>query len=305
MAWDGNGNFVRTNGTNSGSATWAADASAGTAILSTRHDTHDEDLATGIENCLAKNGENTPTANLPMGAFKHTGVGNAAARNQYAAAGQIQDGALTYADVSTGAANAYAGSLTPAVTALVEGLRISWVANHTNTGAATYNLNALGTQNIRKGDGTTALSAGDLVANNYYEMLYDGANWVLLGHPASIQTTWTPSYTCNGSMTIGSTATAHAIYEVSGTKVTVSFSFTGTLAGSASDQVRISLPITAGTQGDIFFTCYYSNNGDAGSVRVTEGAVLSGSTYAILYKNTGGNHTLSDVDFRGQFSYFR
>lgn len=305
MGWDGSGNVTRSNGVNSGSGAWAADSAAGTKILAARHDTHDQDLADAIENCIAKDGQNAATANLPMGTFRHTGVGNATARTHYAAAGQIQDGALVYADVSTGSSNAYAGSLTPAATALVEGMRVTWVANHTNTGAATYNLNSIGAQNIRKGDGTTALDAGDLVENNYYEMLYDGANWVLLGHPAAIVSTWTPSYTCNGSMTIGSTATAHAIYELSGSKVTVFFSFTGTLGGSASDQVRISLPITAGTRGDLFFTCYYNNNADTGAVRVTEGAVLSGGTYAILYKNTGGNHTLSDVDFRGQFSYFR
>lgn len=66
MGWSGTGSFTRTNGVNSGAALWQDDADAGTKILDTRHDTHDQDLADGIEACLAKNGENAMTGDLDL-----------------------------------------------------------------------------------------------------------------------------------------------------------------------------------------------------------------------------------------------
>src|SRR3990167_8999355 len=64
MAWDGSGNFTRSNGTQSGAATWADADTAGNNITTTQHDTHDEDLADGISACLTKNNEAKPTADF-------------------------------------------------------------------------------------------------------------------------------------------------------------------------------------------------------------------------------------------------
>lgn len=61
MAWDGSGQFSRTNGTQTGSTTWANARDAGNNITAAQHDTHDQDLADGINACLAKNGENGAT----------------------------------------------------------------------------------------------------------------------------------------------------------------------------------------------------------------------------------------------------
>lgn len=69
MGWNGSGTFTRTNGDNTGSTTWQQDKADGDKILASRHDTHDQDLADGINSCLAKNGENSMTANLDMGGF--------------------------------------------------------------------------------------------------------------------------------------------------------------------------------------------------------------------------------------------
>ncbi len=62
MAWDGSGNFPRTNGTNTGAETWQDDAAAATKIRADRHDTHDQDIADGIAACLTQNNESKPTA---------------------------------------------------------------------------------------------------------------------------------------------------------------------------------------------------------------------------------------------------
>lgn len=55
MAWSG-GTFTRTNGAYSGAAVWQSDASASIKIRADRHDTHDLDLANGINFCLHKGG---------------------------------------------------------------------------------------------------------------------------------------------------------------------------------------------------------------------------------------------------------
>lgn len=47
---------------------------SGTTISSTVANTLDSDLATGLSNTICKDGQSTPTANIPMGGFKLTGL---------------------------------------------------------------------------------------------------------------------------------------------------------------------------------------------------------------------------------------
>lgn len=77
MAWNGSGTFTRTNGANSGATTWTQDRDGAVKITASRHDTHDQDLATGINACLAKNGENAMTGNLNLGTNDITNGGDA------------------------------------------------------------------------------------------------------------------------------------------------------------------------------------------------------------------------------------
>lgn len=56
-AWSG-GSFTRTNGTYTGASVWASDQGAGVNITSARADIHDQDLATGINQCVNKDGSN-------------------------------------------------------------------------------------------------------------------------------------------------------------------------------------------------------------------------------------------------------
>jgi hypothetical protein len=74
MAWSG-GTYTRTNGVYTGASVWASDKAASVKIVAGRHDTHDQDLAQGINNCLAKDGQNSPVANINMGTFKFTNLG--------------------------------------------------------------------------------------------------------------------------------------------------------------------------------------------------------------------------------------
>jgi len=71
MAWSG-GTFSRTNGTHTGTTVWQQDEANADNIEADRHDTHDQDLATGINACLAKDGTNAMSANLDLGGYTPT-----------------------------------------------------------------------------------------------------------------------------------------------------------------------------------------------------------------------------------------
>lgn len=90
MGWSG-GTYTKGNNATGG---WAGDASLGIGIEAGRHDTQDDDFTAGINNCIAKDGQNTPTQNLPMGGYKHTGVANASANDEYTTQGQLKDGSF-------------------------------------------------------------------------------------------------------------------------------------------------------------------------------------------------------------------
>lgn len=171
MPWSGSGIFNRK-------YTWVDDRDANIPITASRMDDEMDDMASGIQNAVAKDGQNTPTANLPMGTYKHTGVGNASARTDYAATGQVQDGSFVYA-ADTGAADTIEISLNPAVTALVTGQAFRFKANNTNTGATTLQVNSTSAQSLVRDDGS-ALSAGDIQSGEIYWAVYDGTNFILM-----------------------------------------------------------------------------------------------------------------------------
>lgn len=77
MAWNGSGAFTRGNGVYTGASVWQQDAAAEVDIEADRHDTHDQDLAAGINACLAKNGENAMTGDLNMGSHDIVNAGAA------------------------------------------------------------------------------------------------------------------------------------------------------------------------------------------------------------------------------------
>lgn len=87
MAWSG-GTYTRTNGVYSGATVWFQDYSNAVKIVYDRHDYHDQDLAQGINACLNKNGENSPTVDIDWGGFKITNLAAGSASTDSARYGQ-------------------------------------------------------------------------------------------------------------------------------------------------------------------------------------------------------------------------
>lgn len=194
MAWSG-GTFSRVHD-------WTTDAGSAINIEASRMDAEDDNFATGINTCLTKDGQNSPTANLPMGGQRHTGVGNAAALTDYASAADVIDNHLTYY-VTTGSSNAYVLTPSPSIGAYAEGQILYFRANHTNTGASTLNVNSLGAIAIQTPDGS-ALAGDEIELGGYYGVIYDANStpdrWVLVSPPSNAPlsgsaNTWTADQT--------------------------------------------------------------------------------------------------------------
>lgn len=88
MAWSG-GAFTRANGANE----WVTDYNNGVGIEPARHDAQDNDLATGINQCLNKDGSNAATGNLNLGGNIPTNIGaGTAAAPAICAGGDVNTG---------------------------------------------------------------------------------------------------------------------------------------------------------------------------------------------------------------------
>lgn len=85
--------------------------------------------------------------------------------------------------VATGT-NTYAATFSPAITTFVTGLKIYVAFTNANTGPATLNPNTLGAKTIVK-NGSTAVATGDILANQILCLVYDGANFQIIGSNSS------------------------------------------------------------------------------------------------------------------------
>lgn len=70
MAFNGSGTFNRL-------YNWVTDRNNGVKIQASRMDGEIDGIATGLSLCLLKDGQQTPTANIPMGGYKLTNLGDA------------------------------------------------------------------------------------------------------------------------------------------------------------------------------------------------------------------------------------
>ena len=193
MGWSGN-TFTRTNGTHTGTSVWQQDRDAGTKIVADRHDTNDNDLATGINTCINKTGANAFTGNANLGSQKIVSLADGTAHTDGVNAGQIQDGGLIFQATDSGSADAYAIALSPAITAYVAGQEFNFKAGATSTGASTLNVNGVGVKNIKKKN-DQAIAAGDIEANAIIKVVYDGTSFQMLSQTATAGMT---SFTLTG-----------------------------------------------------------------------------------------------------------
>ena len=130
-------------------------------------------IVDGLENCVTLDGQTTPSANLPMGGFRHTNTGAATSRTSYGRVAEIQDGTIWKAASPGGTGDAMTGTVTPAPSAYTAGMIVQIIAPGTNTVTTpTININSLGAKTIRKHQ--AALVAGDITSGDTLWLVYDG-----------------------------------------------------------------------------------------------------------------------------------
>jgi hypothetical protein len=300
----------------------------GTVISSTAFNLLTSDLATGLSTAMTKDGQTTATANIPMGTFKLTGLGAGTNATDSAQYGQLQAGATTIATVT--GTDTLTGTLTPAIAAYATGNLFSFVAVATNTGAATINLNGLGAKSITK-QGTTALSAGDILSGQVHLIEYDGTRFQLI-NPNTLFTILSPTnggtgVANNAAMTVTGSGNFAYTRTLTGT-TNVTFPTTGTLATLAgsetfTNKTLTSPSITTGTLTNPTVTNYvetpYSANSSTaitlaltngtvqiitltGNATITMPTATSGKSFIMLLKQdaTGGRTvTWSTVKWAG------
>jgi len=207
-----------------GSGTYSLPAgnpvTTGTTISSTWANNTLNDIGSAMTASLAYDGQTVPVANLPMGSYIHTGVGNATARTNYASAAQVQDSTLTYLTSISGTDTITA--LAPvSMSALAAGQTFRFIAAGANTTTAvTLNINSIGAKNITK-NGTTALAIGDIPSGSIVVVVYDGTQFQLTTLPTytapfnlTTNNTWTGKQTFTGSSSLISSKFVNALENI-------------------------------------------------------------------------------------------
>ena len=193
MAFNGSGVFNRI-------YNWVNDKANGYKITASRMDGEFDGIATGLSNCITKDGQTTLTANIPFSTYKLTGLGSGTARTDAINVGQVQDNQFLYLGTTSGSADAYTLTPSPAITAYAATQQFTAKISATNLTTTPYLqissiANPATTAVIKKLSATkteVAVAIGDLVVNGIYTFKRNSANdaWIVLelSNPATTTT---------------------------------------------------------------------------------------------------------------------
>jgi hypothetical protein len=249
-----------------------------TVISSTAFNALTADLATGLSTTLTKDGQTTPTANIPMGTFKITGLGAGTSLTDAANLSQLQNSTGTFLTVT--GTNTIVGTVSPSLTAYAAGQLFAFLPVASNTGATTININSLGAKNIVR-LAATALVSNDIIINSVAFIIYDGTSFQLLNPNTftnlKVSGTFTVAAyteTITASGTVGATATLSISL---GTVLTATLTsatactFTMPTATAGKSFVLLLKQPASGTATTATFTGVKWNSGGAPIITATVG----------------------------------
>lgn len=253
MAFNGSGTFVRL-------YNWVNDAAAGIKIRADRTDNETDGIATGLSNCICKDGQTTVTANIPFNSHKLTGVADGTLRTDVASVGQTQDGDLNWV-AAGGTADAITATYSVPITALIDGQMCYVRAGFANaTTTPTFAPSGLTARTITK-NGGVALVAGDIVgAGHELALRYKLAStrWELL-NPGIIVTAASTNTLTNKSIDLASntltgtlaqfnTACNNADFaSIAGSETLTNKTLTTPIISSISNTGTLTLPTSSDT----------------------------------------------------------
>lgn len=155
------------------------DFQAGTVIDDSQMDANFADVVSELTNSIPRDGQAAPTADIPFGTYKITGLGAGTAATHGANLGQIQAQAYIWAGTAGGTKNALTLTPTPAITAYAAGQSFVFLAGATDSDdAATVAISGLATKAIQN-NGAALSSAITISAGKLYRITYDGTQFQL------------------------------------------------------------------------------------------------------------------------------
>lgn len=193
MSYNGSGTFV----INSAGTPYVS----GTVISSTAANALNNDLATGLTTAITKDGQTTPTANIPLGGFKITNLGAGTVASDAARLSQVQNSGTTTLISITGT-DTITGTVSPTLTAYTAGQVFSFVVAATNTGAVTLNVDSIGVKSVTR-TGAVALVAGDMVINQVAVVEFDGTRFQLINGNSFSNLNVSGTLAVTGATTVG------------------------------------------------------------------------------------------------------
>lgn len=159
--------------------------SAGLIIADGPANQTNRDLENALTTRITSNGKTPISSDLRMDGNRHTNVGDALQTNQYAAAHQVAEGALTWSGDALGGGELIDIKNTW-ITQYVPGMRITFRATNANaTATPTLRVNDLDYKAIKNNDGSD-VAPGAFVPGMAYDLVYDGTVWLLMKYLAPL-----------------------------------------------------------------------------------------------------------------------
>lgn len=168
MPFNGQGVFVP-------SISFVADQAANIGPQASRFDTNFDDVASGLSNCITRDGQTTITSNLNMSNKKVVNLADATAGQDAVNVRIVQQASKFMYVGASGTGSLMTGSTNPTFTSLVAGMLFMVIvpADSAN-GGCQFSVNGLAYQNVLS---PAAVVSGDFKTNDTLLLLWDGSNY--------------------------------------------------------------------------------------------------------------------------------
>lgn len=183
MPFNGSGTFTRI-------YNWVMDKNQNVKITASRFDNEDDNFASGLSNCITKDGQTVITQDIPFNSKKITGLANGINIDHAINLGQLQNNQFLYLGTTGGSADAYTLSPNPSITSYATTQQFTVKINASNLTTTPYLqisaiINPSSTAIIKKLNASkteVALEIGDLLANGIYKFQRNSTNnaWIVL-----------------------------------------------------------------------------------------------------------------------------